>query len=281
MIPDVPPTGGTNAPLSPPPAPAPSPAPAESGFSDAAGSSSIPADAAPEKEGKPMNAVMADIIESIISHIPETSEPVSATPEARAWHIVKRASTTAALISGGLAIPPGPLAFATVVPDLIAIWKIQSQMVADIAAAYGRKPELRREHMLYCLFRHVASQVARGVAVRVGQRVLIRPGTVALMNRLLSLVGRQITERIMARTATVWMPFVGAAAVGAYAWYDTRRVGRTAMELFAPAPLAASAAGPAPAEALGKPPAPSAEEQAYAEDVAGFMPDAPPSAPEP
>ena len=51
----------------------------------------------------------------------------------------------------------------TVLPDLYLIWKTQRQMVADIFALYGRTAELTRTHMLYCLFRHAASQVLRDV----------------------------------------------------------------------------------------------------------------------
>lgn len=29
-----------------------------------------------------------------------------------------------------------------------------------------------------------------------------------------------------------WVPVVGAAGVGAYAWWDTRQVGRAALQLF-------------------------------------------------
>ena len=47
-------------------------------------------------------------------------------------------------------------------------------MVADIFAVYGRTAELSRTHMLYCLFRHAASQVLRDVAVRSGQRFVVR-----------------------------------------------------------------------------------------------------------
>ena len=59
-------------------------------------------------------------------------------------------------------------------PDLYLIWKTQRQMVADIFGVYGRTAELTRTHMLYCLFRHAASHVLRDVAVRGGQRMIIR-----------------------------------------------------------------------------------------------------------
>ena len=61
----------------------------------------------------------------------------------------------------------------TVLPDLYLIWKTQRQMVADIFGLYGRAAELSRTHMLYCLFRHAASQVVRDFAVRTGQRIVV------------------------------------------------------------------------------------------------------------
>ena len=78
------------------------------------------------------------------------------------------------MLSGSLALPPGPLGFMTLLPDLYLIWQTQRQMVADIFGVYGRSAELTRTHMLYCLFRHAASQVLRDVAVRGGQRMVIR-----------------------------------------------------------------------------------------------------------
>ncbi len=74
------------------------------------------------------------------------------------------------LVSASLALPPGPLGMLTVLPDLFVIWKIQRQLVADIFALHGRTVELTRTHMLYCLFRHMASQVLRDVVVRAGER---------------------------------------------------------------------------------------------------------------
>ena len=59
-------------------------------------------------------------------------------------------------------------------PDLYLIWKTQRQMVADIFALYGRTAELTRTHMLYCLFRHAASQVLRDVVVRTGAALIVQ-----------------------------------------------------------------------------------------------------------
>ncbi len=92
----------------------------------------------------------------------------SPTPIARPTSSPRRRRAVRAVLSGSLALPPGPFGMLTVLPDLYLIWKTQRQMVADIFALYGRTAELTRMHMLYCLFRHAASQVLRDVAVRTG-----------------------------------------------------------------------------------------------------------------
>jgi len=122
------------------------------------------------------------------------------------------------MTAGALALPPGPWGWLTVLPEIVRVWRIQAQMVADIAKVHGKYGSLGREQMLYCLFRHTASQVVRDLAVRAGQRYL----------------GSAVSR---------WIPIVGAVGIGAYAYYDTTLVARAAMEVFArdiePAPAPA------------------------------------------
>ena len=130
-------------------------------------------------------------------------------------------------------LPPGPLGVLTLVPDLVAIWRIQAQLVADIAGVRGRSGSLTREQMMYCLFRHAASQLLRDVAVRVGERTIVRVLTAPAIQALAGRVGVHLSRHLVAKSASRWVPGVGVAAVAAYAWWDTERVARTADELFA------------------------------------------------
>jgi hypothetical protein len=96
------------------------------------------------------DGLLAQIVRAIldfISRIPDTDEALSADPDERARAVGRSASRTAALISGSLALPPGPLGWLTILPDLVAIWRIQAQMIADIAGVYGKSAVLNRvEH---------------------------------------------------------------------------------------------------------------------------------------
>jgi hypothetical protein len=121
----------------------------------------------------------------------------------------------------------------TVLPDLYLIWKTQRQMVADIFALYGRTAELTRTHMLYCLFRHAASQVMRDVVVRAGQRMVVQQLSGGALRGVVNKIGVTVTQRAVGTAATRWVPLAGAAAVGAYAYWDTLQVAKTARRLLA------------------------------------------------
>jgi hypothetical protein len=175
---------------------------------------------------------MIDVLTELTSAVPASPEPGAAAPSIRARELTMTAASQAGAAAGALALPPGPLGMLTVIPDLLAVWHIQRQLVADIAACYGKSAELRPEAMLYCLFRHAAAQVVRDLVVRIGQRMLLRQASVRVMERSLQRVGLVVSQRAVGRTVSRWVPIVGAVGVGAYAFYDTMQVGRTAQELF-------------------------------------------------
>lgn len=177
-------------------------------------------------------SVVGDAIVAVVSRVPATRETPVADPEARVRELARAAAKRAAAVSGGLALPPGPLGVLTLVPDLIAIWRIQAQLVADIAGARGRSGSLDREQMLYCLFRHAASQVLRDVVVRAGERAIVHRLTVSALQSIASRLGVQLSQQLVAKAASRWVPGLGAAAVAAYAWWDTERVARVADDLF-------------------------------------------------
>jgi len=172
------------------------------------------------------------VIERVISEVPAARTHAVSDAAAAAEQLARTAAQKAALLSGSLALPPGPLGMLTVLPDIYLIWKVQRQMVADIFALHGRTAELTGTHMLFCLFRHLASQVLRDVAVRTGERVLIQQLSAGALKGVLGTIGTGVTRRLLGETAGRWVPLAGAAAVGAYAYWDTLQVAKTARRLL-------------------------------------------------
>jgi len=80
------------------------------------------------------------VIGLVTGGVPVSKEPGKAKrPYERSKEITQKACAKAAAVSGSLALPVGPLGMLTVLPDLVIVWRIQAQMVADIAVAFGHK----------------------------------------------------------------------------------------------------------------------------------------------
>ena len=180
---------------------------------------------------KPADAVARALL-AVVGDIPASSQTTVKVPLTAAQHLTRVAARKAAMTSGSLAMAPGPLGLFTLLPDLIAVWRIQSQLVSDIAAVYGQHGSLTREHMLYCLFKHTASQAVRDLVVRAGERYLIKHASLALIQTIARKLGVTVSKKMIGSGISRFLPVVGAMGVGGYAYYDTAKVAATAIELF-------------------------------------------------
>lgn len=176
---------------------------------------------------------LADTIFDLVLQVPASGEPQAAHPQANVHRLGRTAARQASLLAGSLALPPGVLGWLTILPELIGVWKLQSQMVSDIASVYGKTATLNREQMLYCLFKHVSAQLFRDVVVRTGERVLVRRASVSALQALAQRLGVKVAHGTLTKGASRFVPLLGAVGVGAYAYYDTLQVAKTASELFA------------------------------------------------
>src|SRR5258708_34130921 len=77
----------------------------------------------------------------------------------------------------------------------------------------------------------------RDVAVRPGRRIMIQQPSSGALKGALATIGTNVAQRMAGTAAGRWGPLAGAAAVGAYAYWDTLQGARTAPRLLeAPAP---------------------------------------------
>ena len=171
-------------------------------------------------------------LEGLASHIPNSTEPISSNPRQRAAEIVRIAGLKAGAMSATLASPPGPAGMLTVIPDLLKIWQFQQQMIADIAACFGKTSQLNRQLMIYCLFRHGAAMVLRDVVARVGERVIIKEASLRVIQQTLRKVGVHVTQKAVGKSLSRWLPIIGPILIGGYSLWDTRKVGKTAIDTF-------------------------------------------------
>lgn len=175
------------------------------------------------------------IAEEILDHageIPLSAEPRRSHPEIRARAIARAAARQAAVTAGGLTLPPGPLGWLTLLPELRSLWRLQSQMVADIAGCHGRTSDLGGEQMIYCLFRHTDAKTIRGQLARIGRQPVVQQASRPDLQALAMKIGIHLSQRLIGKGISRWIPVAGALGAGVYAYYDTRQVANTAIELF-------------------------------------------------
>jgi len=172
------------------------------------------------------------LLAKIVTVVPRSRYSLSELPKASAETLTTRASREAAAISGALALPTGPAAMLTVLPDLVAVWQRQSQLVADIAACYGRSDQLDQATLMRCMFGHLLKDAGKDIFARASQRVAVSKGAQILLSRGLKIIANAVVKRFMRRIFTRWVPLIGAAAMAGYTYRDTAKVGEAAIAHF-------------------------------------------------
>jgi hypothetical protein len=176
--------------------------------------------------------LISPALADIVRKIPKARVRQSHSPTEEAGRLATKAALKAAAVATSLALPAGPLGWLTLLPELRSVWKIQVQLVADIAALHGKKSELTHEQVLYCLFRHGSSQALHDLVVRVGERFLVRRVGAQALQFLVRKLAARLAQRVAGKGFARWLPVAGAIGIGAYAYRETSRVGATALELF-------------------------------------------------
>lgn len=172
------------------------------------------------------------VIFNLITDIPDSLLCPNRDPDARADILIKQAALKAAAVSTSLSIPAGFTGVLTSIPDIAAVWRIQAQLISDIASTYGKFAMLSREAMVWCLFRHSAASLLRDVAVRTGSRIVVQKLSLAALQKLLQKIGVKISANFLGRIALRAIPAIGAIGNGAYTYFDTNEVGKTAKSYF-------------------------------------------------
>lgn len=185
-----------------------------------------------ESVGVSNHSPIGDALLSLVGKVPSSRAPLSTAPLDDARKAANAAAAKAALAAGALALPPGVLGWLTILPEMMGVWRIQRQLVADIASIYGKHSTLTPEQVVYCLFQHTAAQGVRDLVVRVGQRTLVRRASPLLIRAITRRVGASLARRAAGKGVARWIPVVGAVGMGAYAYYDTAQVAATAIDLF-------------------------------------------------
>lgn len=185
-----------------------------------------------DKTAELLKDKFSKLLFELITEIPESLYVETDDPDEKVKKLTQQAGLKAAAVSATLSIPAGITGVLTSIPDIAAVWRIQAQLVSDIAATYGKVALLSREAMVWCLFRHSAASLLRDLAVRTGSRIVVQKLSFSALEKILQKIGLKISTKMLGRVAIRAIPAIGAIGNGAYTYYDTNEVGKTAAAYF-------------------------------------------------
>jgi hypothetical protein len=161
------------------------------------------------------------------SENPDKVPPTSAIPT-----IVNDYATKNMALSAGISLIPGPWGMAAAIPEVALLIRNQLAMIYDIGAAHGKSKVLNKE-LLAGVFLTAMGVGAGGLLVMQGGKVLVRRVALRVFQRVVMLLAGKVTQQLLKSIVSKWVPIIGAAAMGAWANYSTRQIGRKAAEILA------------------------------------------------
>ncbi|MBR5024025.1 MAG: hypothetical protein IKX48_03085, partial [Victivallales bacterium] len=91
-----------------------------------------------DKKDESIQDMVYSIIFDLITDIPDSLLAPNNDPDKRVEILTRQAALKAATVSTSLSIPAGFTGVLTSIPDIAAVWRIQAQLVSDIACTYGK-----------------------------------------------------------------------------------------------------------------------------------------------
>lgn len=146
--------------------------------------------------------------------------------------MVKSASWKAFAISTAAAIPPGFIGYVTILPEIIAVTKVQINLIYSIAKYYRKAATMNATITTLIFANETGIAIGQDVVKKVGPKLVVRAlGTKALRpitQRIAARIGARVTQRLVAR----WIPFLLAPVFGAFSKSMTTTIGKYAIKLF-------------------------------------------------
>lgn len=183
------------------------------------------------KKGKPLTTKVVEQLFDSLSEPPRPSFSRPGSPE-EVNKMIRKTAVQTSSISAALAIPGGITGVVTVLPEIASIWKLQAQMISNIAASEGKNYLLTREQMLWCMFRQMGYGIIKEYVFQKGGVYIVKRMQHKVFENTLQKVGLGLVTRQGTRMAGKIIPVLGSVSAGALSYYDTIRVGRNAVNLY-------------------------------------------------
>jgi nucleoid DNA-binding protein len=160
--------------------------------------------------------------------IPSDSDLEGKSPK----ELIKHASWKAYWISFAASLAPGPFGYATIIPELIAVTKVQINLIHAIAKFYG-KAQILNGTLIALVFANqcglqLGKTFVRKSATKYFVRALGRKAMRPIVQKIASTIGVRITQRLAGR----WVIGGSSFIFGYFSKKMTEKIGEEAIKLF-------------------------------------------------
>lgn len=163
----------------------------------------------------------------LLSFAPE-SPSVDGAPE----EMIKKASWKAFGVSTVAGVAPGPWGWATILPEIITVTKIQIDLIHSIAAYYNKHAEITPSMILMIFSGQAKIQIGKGVIRDAAGKLIIKEMTKKTARYVAQRIGSSIGLKITARAVGRLIPFLFAPVFGAMSKSMTTDIGNEAVKFF-------------------------------------------------
>jgi hypothetical protein len=148
--------------------------------------------------------------------------------------MIATASRHAFAISTAAGMIPGIVGIFSILPELIAVTKLQINLIYKLAKFYG-KEHLLNSTIIFSIFATAMGVGEHKIFMRqAGSRIVVKAVSSHAMKSLASRLGAKMSAMIAGRRFARLIPFLTAPAFGYFSMAMTQRIAYVADEIFLP-----------------------------------------------
>lgn len=166
--------------------------------------------------------------ELLIRFAPQGAPPPHLGPHA----LIQRAGRQAFALSSLCSLPPGPFAFATLIPEAIALTRLQLVLVYHLADLYQARASVNQDFLLELFARQAGLSLGRTGMKVVGRKTIENNLQDQLLGTLAAKVGAALLRKMAGRGIGRLFSFAAAPWSGWQARQATLRLGGDCVQML-------------------------------------------------
>ncbi len=182
-----------------------------------------------ESKSKKLDTWFFDLLSNFS---PNSTEIEGKTPKELINHATWKTSTVAFIAN----LVPGPIGYAVIIPEILAVTKIQLNLIDAIARHYGKSAENYNTAVVYifanALGLKLGKKYLKKTATKLGTKLVVRIVRNETLKKLAQKIGLRLSARIAAGLVKIGVPFLLAPVFTIVTYKLTKKIGKEADSFF-------------------------------------------------